>query len=40
MTTKALLERRDVVVVASVSCIYGLGKRKNYEDAIFRFACG
>ena len=38
MTTKALLERRDVVVVASVSCIYGLGKRKNYEDAIFRFA--
>ncbi|MDR1509026.1 MAG: DEAD/DEAH box helicase family protein, partial [Synergistaceae bacterium] len=24
-TTKALIERRDVVVVASVSCIYGLG---------------
>ena len=40
MTTKSLLERRDVVVVASVSCIYGLGKRKNYEDAIFRFARG
>ncbi|MBQ9881646.1 MAG: excinuclease ABC subunit UvrB [Synergistes sp.] len=40
MTTKSLLERRDVIVVASVSCIYGLGKRKNYEDAIFRFACG
>lgn len=39
-TTKALLERRDVIVVASVSCIYGLGKRKNYEDAIFRFAVG
>lgn len=39
-TTKALLERRDVVVVASVSCIYGLGKKKNYEDAIFRFAVG
>lgn len=39
-TTKALLERRDVIVVASVSCIYGLGKRKNYEDAIFRFAQG
>ena len=39
-TTKSLLERRDVIVVASVSCIYGLGKRKNYEDAIFRFAVG
>lgn len=39
-TTKALLERRDVIVVASVSCIYGLGKRKAYEDAIFRFSVG
>ena len=35
--TKALIERRDVLVVASVSCIYGLGKRDNYEDAIFPF---
>jgi len=39
-TTKALLERRDVVVVASVSCIYGLGQRKSYEDAVFSFAVG
>ena len=39
-TTKALIERRDVLVVASVSCIYGLGKRKNYEDAVFRFCVG
>ena len=39
-TTKALLERRDVLVVASVSCIYGLGKRRNYEDAVIRFAVG
>ena len=38
--TKALIERRDVIVVASVSCIYGLGERKNYEDVIFRFAIG
>jgi len=38
--TKALIERRDVIVVASVSCIYGLGKKKNYEDAIFRFKVG
>ena len=34
------LNTGDVIVVASVSCIYGLGKRKNYEDAIFRFAQG
>ncbi|NMD17660.1 MAG: excinuclease ABC subunit UvrB, partial [Synergistaceae bacterium] len=39
-TTKSLLERRDVIVVASVSCIYGLGKRKAYEEAVFRFALG
>ncbi|GHS88557.1 UvrABC system protein B [Synergistales bacterium] len=38
--TKALIERRDVLVVASVSCIYGLGKRENYEDAILPFAVG
>lgn len=30
--TKALLERRDVIVVASVSCIYGLGDPENYFD--------
>src|ERR687893_763168 len=30
--TAALLTRRDVVIVASVSCIYGLGTRKEYED--------
>ena len=31
--TRALLERRDVVVVASVSCIYGLGLPAEYLDA-------
>jgi excinuclease ABC subunit B len=39
-TTKSLLEREDVIVVASVSCIYGLGKRQSYEEAIFRFQKG
>ena len=39
-TTKSLIERRDVIVVASVSCIYGMGKRKNYEDAIVNFSVG
>jgi len=32
--TKALLERRDVIVVASVSCIYGLGDPKAYFEMI------
>ena len=36
--TKALIERRDVIVVASVSCIYGLGQKEAYEDAIISFA--
>ncbi|MDI3498963.1 MAG: excinuclease subunit [Synergistaceae bacterium] len=39
-TTKSLLERRDVIVVASVSCIYGLGKRKAYEEVVMRFSAG
>ena len=30
--TSALLTRRDVVVVASVSCIYGLGRPQEYQD--------
>ncbi len=30
--TRALLERRDVIVVASVSCIYGLGSPKAYLE--------
>ena len=30
--TVSLLERRDVVVVASVSCIYGLGSPKHYAE--------
>ena len=32
--TKALLERRDVVIVASVSCIYGLGSPEAYFDML------
>jgi excinuclease ABC subunit B len=30
-TTQALLTRKDVIIVASVSCIYGLGSPKDYE---------
>ncbi|TMA81467.1 MAG: excinuclease ABC subunit UvrB, partial [Deltaproteobacteria bacterium] len=32
--TKALLERNDVIVVASVSCIYGLGSPTSYFDML------
>jgi excinuclease ABC subunit B len=32
--TKALLERRDVIIVASVSCIYGLGSPEAYFDML------
>jgi excinuclease ABC subunit B len=32
--TSALLTRRDVIVVASVSCIYGLGSPEEYKDQL------
>ncbi len=32
--TASLSERRDVIVVASVSCIYGLGSPEDYQDMI------
>ncbi len=32
--TKALMERRDVIVVASVSCIYGLGRPEDYKEVM------
>ncbi|NBY15109.1 MAG: DEAD/DEAH box helicase, partial [Actinobacteria bacterium] len=34
--TNSLLTRRDVVVVASVSCIYGLGTPQEYVDQMIR----
>lgn len=38
--TAALLERRDVVVVASVSCIYGLGSPEDYRDLVLSLRQG
>ncbi|RMF93416.1 MAG: excinuclease ABC subunit UvrB, partial [Nitrospinota bacterium] len=35
--TRSLLERRDVIVVASVSCIYGLGSPKDYRSMLVLF---
>jgi len=32
--TSSLLSRKDVIIIASVSCIYGLGSPKDYEDLI------
>ena len=39
-TTNALLSRRDVVVVSTVSCIYGLGKPEEYYDAMLPLHVG
>jgi excinuclease ABC subunit B len=38
--TMSLLTRRDVVVVASVSCIYGLGTPQEYVDRMVRLEVG
>ncbi|TSA46130.1 excinuclease ABC subunit UvrB [bacterium] len=38
--TAALLTRKDVIVVASVSCIYGLGSPKIYRENIFHLKPG
>ena len=38
--TSSLLSRRDVVVVASVSCIYGLGTPQSYLDRSVQLAVG
>ncbi|MBI3063056.1 MAG: excinuclease ABC subunit UvrB, partial [Deltaproteobacteria bacterium] len=38
--TKALLERRDAIIVASVSCIYGLGSPDAYFDMIVYLETG
>ncbi|HEY8191824.1 MAG TPA: excinuclease ABC subunit UvrB [Alphaproteobacteria bacterium] len=32
--TRALFERRDVVIVASVSCIYGIGSKEDYQAMV------
>jgi excinuclease ABC subunit B len=32
--TRSLLERRDVVIIASVSCIYGLGSPEDYQNML------
>jgi len=36
--TSSLLERRDVIIVASVSCIYGLGSPKDYQELVLKIS--
>ncbi|WNQ11628.1 excinuclease ABC subunit UvrB [Paenibacillus aurantius] len=38
--TSALFERRDVIIVASVSCIYGLGSPMEYRDLVLSLRVG
>ncbi|MFP3125199.1 excinuclease ABC subunit UvrB [Ectobacillus funiculus] len=38
--TSALFERRDVIVVASVSCIYGLGSPEEYKELVVSLRVG
>jgi excinuclease ABC subunit B len=39
-TMNSLLSRRDVIVVASVSCIYGIGDRRDYESMVIPLRIG
>ncbi len=39
-STQALLTRKDTIIVASVSCIYGLGSPKDYERENIKLAVG
>jgi len=39
-TTSALMERKDVIVVSSVSCIYGLGSPDDYKDKVIHIKRG
>ncbi len=39
-STQALLSRRDVIIVASVSCIYGLGSPEEYEKVNLKLEVG
>lgn len=39
-STQALLTRRDVIIVASVSCIYGLGSPEEYEKTNLKLELG
>ena len=40
-TTSSLMSgRRDVIVVSSISCIYGMGNPEDFSNSVFRFGVG
>ncbi|OKS89495.1 excinuclease ABC subunit UvrB [Mucilaginibacter polytrichastri] len=40
-TTSSLMSgRRDVIVVSSISCIYGMGNPEDFSNSVFKFAVG
>ena len=39
-TTSSLLERKDVIVISSVSCIYGIGSPEDYKKKVIRLRIG
>ena len=38
--TTSLMSRKDVIIVASVSCIYGIGNPESYKDLLVKIECG
>ena len=38
--TRSLLEKKDTIVVASVSCIYGIGSAQSYSSMAFKISKG
>lgn len=38
--TRAIFERKDVIIVASVSCIYGIGSKEDYQAMVFEILKG
>ena len=38
--TRSLIEREDVIIISSVSCIYGLGDPESYSKMVFNIAVG
>ncbi|WP_426669185.1 excinuclease ABC subunit UvrB [Mucilaginibacter sp. McL0603] len=39
-TSNLMSGRRDVIVVSSISCIYGMGNPDDFKDSVFKFAAG
>ena len=38
--TSSLMSRKDVIVVSSVSCIYGIGSPDDYKNKVIQLKCG